>query len=250
VLIDEHSPVYELIDSLLSGREHTTESLRQCLIPSRSIYADRSRITKAGGLCSHITHAVLKAPNATYEFERFRSSWHPRMHFVFLSRDARDVVCSMGRLQHIPMVANQLRLIARHSDLMAKWDREITLLESGETPEHIKRALIWKLKTGLFEEFIKQPLDALAVRYEEFVRSPELWKRQVMEHVELEVVTGSALDHETVMRGMGPGGTVRRRKVDQHSVNQWMQQLSHSEERDIWEVTGELMTRLGYRRQP
>lgn len=248
ILVDENNQVYKLIEAILSDSPDKEQTFRRCLASARNLYLYDSRFTEHGILADSVTHLVFKAPNATYDFVRMRQRHHPHMHFVFVVRDVRDVVCSMQRLVHIPMVENQLKWIAGYEHLSVRFAEDLKIIQNTDTADPIRKALIWKIKTGLYTEFVRPPLKALLVRYEDLVSAPNHWIPRLLDHVDLADHADTALHHKDVFQGLGPGFTVRSRAIDKTSLNRWKRQLTPEQEQDIWTAAGGLMQELGYQR--
>ena len=247
VLIDEDTGVYPLLDALLLGSPSTGEILRRCLATARAAYTDGARFDAPDGSLGDITHIILKAPNATYDVARLRSLRRTGLHVVFAVRDVRDVVCSMQRLPHVPMVANQLARLERHPELATRFGPQIEVCRRPGSSAHVARAVIWMIKSSLHPEFVAPPLAASLVRYEDLVGEPAKWIARLLEHVGL--ANGDRpREHTSVLRGIGPGLTARERSVDQTSVGRWRRQLTAAEEEDVWQLAGPLMEELGYLR--
>ena len=248
VLIDENNSVYSLIETLLETPEDEEATLRQCLASARRLYVEDDRFDDHDTLGESVSHLVLKAPNATYAYEGLRHIHKGRLHFVFAVRDVRDVVCSMQRLVHVPMVDNQLGHIARYARISARFAEVLAKIRSPDTAESVRRALIWRIKTSLYTEFLPAPLRAFLIRYEDLVRAPNRWIPRILDHVGLSPQTEAVLHHEDVFQGVGPGFTVRTRAIDTTSLSRWQRDLDPEEEEAIWDVAGGLMTALGYAR--
>ena len=109
---------------------------------------------------------------------------------------------------------------------------------------------MWRVKTSLLFPLMDGPFNALRVRYEDLVDSPGSTSKRLLAAVGLptreEDVTRNSLNK--VYRGVGMGGTDRTGQIRQGSVGRWRDQLSTTEESEIWDVAGELMARLGYER--
>lgn len=248
VLIDENNGVYNLIGAVLTDAANKEHVFRHCLASARTMYVDASRFTEDGLLSDSVTHLVFKAPNTTYDYDWLCKIHHPRLHFVFVVRDVRDVVCSMQRLTHIPMVENQLKRIAPDQSLSTRFSKDLQIIQNDNTADHTRKALIWTIKSGLYAEYTRAPLDAFLVRYEDLVSAPTQWIPRLLDHVGLAGHADTALHHEDVFQGLGPGFTVRTREIDKTSLNRWKRQLTPEAEQDVWTVAGGLMQELGYQR--
>lgn len=249
ILIDEDQGAHDLAKAARTCSESFGRTLELSLSQARKMYTEDFRFSSPNMLDDSVTHLILKVPDATYDFDQFQQ-WHtPRMHFVFPHRDVRDVVCSMLRMPHIPIVERQLNLIALNQHLPDQFSDELSITRDPETPELTQKALIWKMKSQLLCEFAKSPLNALSIRYEELVDQQEYWISKLLDHVRLDQHK-DAYNHEGTFRGLGPGLTLRSRKIDDSRVNRWQDQLSAAQEKHIWNVAASRMQELGYARMP
>lgn len=247
VLIDEGDGSTELLRKACRQGALDPATLLPGLIKARAKYRDDERVDAAGRLAPRVTHVVIKAPNLTYEVDGLRRlSGQPCI--LFAVRDVRDVVSSMARLPHVPMIANQLALMRSTPAVSERFAAEIEQLQDESIPPHVKRAIIWKVKTSYHSEFSAAGIDALTVRYESLVEDPQAWRQRLFEHAGLD--PAHATNHEDVMRGIGPGFTMRGRPVDDASAQRWKRTLSDTEEQQVWDQAQPLMDELGYERQP
>lgn len=248
LFIDEDDQLYTWLDQTLKGPLAQQDGAWQQLVKkaNRKYRADFKRIDQHGDIENHVTHVVLKAPNATYSVNRLREQF-PDAAYVFATRDIRDIVCSMDSLSHIPMVDNQLRRITEHPDLCARFSEEVERLRDPMVALHRKRALVAKIKMSLLFDFQDAGLDTLRVPYEDLVQDIERWCRKLTAHVGLPF-DAVCMEHEKVFQGLGPGRLRRSRPVDKNSVARWTLRLAPHIEREIWDECKGLMRTLGYRR--
>lgn len=241
VLIDEKNGAYDLVDALLNDSGETDDILQGCAASARKMYREQDRFSSDGGLAPAVSHIVLKVPNATYHLERFRKGYRAHWHFVFAVRGVYDVVCSMKNLARIPMVENQIKLIQKDPGPSSQFSEEVRQMAAPQTPDHVRRALMWRIKTGFSAAFQADPLSALVIRYEDLVSDPKKWTYRVLDHCGMSDKTAA---HESVFQGSGPGGTDRTRAIDEQSLGRWSGQLTESERLDIGALTGDLMGEL------
>lgn len=247
VLIDEDDGATPLALALCSSGCLDPDLLRPALLKARTKYRDDDRITAEGDLGHGITHVVLKAPNATYELEALqRLTQPPRL--LFAVRDVRDVVASIARLPHIMMVANQVRRIRGNPAAAQRFSSDLERLDKADLAAHVGSAIVWRIKNSYQDQFTSAPLDAMLVRYEEVVGDTELATSRLYQHVGLQSLAHPG--HPDVMRGMGPGLTLRSRPVDSASVQRWQRSLTPTQEQEVWDEAGDLMRTFGYERTP
>jgi len=241
LLIDEPDGVMELIEALVADAPERHDLFLRCIEKAE---------TKYRAPTSDIHTVVLKAPNATYLVSEFEGSGHD-IRVVFATRDARDVVCSMLRLPHVPMASNQTRRLQASAMLSARFAEDLKALEDPDGSQIRKCAKIWKIKTSLYKEFLKSTLPTLTVRYEDLVQESATKIGELIEFCQLKTPKGDdPVRHDETMRGMGPGLTTRMRPIDRASLYRWQRQLDESSEQVIWNECGVLMTELEYHREP
>lgn len=249
-LIDEHNGVYPWIEAILEGKDETSIDLlfRQCCQKARGHYLNPDlKCDEQGILSKTISHLILKTPNLTYSADKISASF-PEPVCIFPFRDTRDVVVSMSKLDWIPMIENQLKLIKSNPGILSRFEAEVHDLENPNIQPHEARSYIAKIKMSLRDTFTYPNMRTLEVRYEDLIQKPDEWCDKLIQHVGLSV-QDNGMDHTEVLKGWGPGMTFRRRKIDVLSLNQWTHYLSKKEEEDIWRITQPLMEELGYPRQ-
>ena len=126
-----------------------------------------------------------------------------RVSIIYLLRDIRDIVASMKKLSHIPMVENQLRRMKSAPDIASRFAREIALLEDPDVAGHIKMATVARAKMSLVDLFEKEGLDVLRLRYEDLVKDPEGACRLMTEHAGMSP-SELCLSPRHDLWGMGP----------------------------------------------
>jgi len=242
-LIDEPDGLYDWSDAWLARSDGSSPLFERAIASAAAKYCDhRKDWRRAANVGDGLV--VLKAPNLTYRYAEL-AALRPDCRVVYPVRDVRAVVASMQALRSVPMVENQVRRLQHSPEMTARFHAELRRLTDPRVPRHVKCALVWRIKTGLYEQFRETGLETLVVKYEELVAEPASTGRRVCEHCALKWHE-SMLSHEGVLRGVGPGGTRRSRGIDTRSSARWRRMLSPGESRDVLEIGAELMTRLGY----
>jgi len=245
ILVDEEDGSLDLVKTLISNQD-VEETLRQALIKANTKYGKGDRVTSEGEPLEEITHIIIKVPNATY-FREQLVQLPLQISYLFSVRDVRDVVCSMARLPHIPMIENQVWRLKQIDSMHTRFSNELIDLVSPEIAPYVKRALIWRIKTSLYREFEAVPTSALTVHYEDLVTNPSDCINRILKHVGM-VIDTPLITHESSMKGVGFGFTFRKRPIDRASLNRWTRCLNSTEEEQIWQIAGTLMQELGYQR--
>ena len=220
--IDEPDGLYRWTSAWLAAEQQQSKILTEVVQQAAAKYRDKRQHFVSSGNLTH-TKIVAKAPNLTYSYVAL-ANVIPRPSIVYPVRDARDVVVSMLKLKHVPIIENQIRHIQAQPAVAALFAKELHLLNKATLPDHIKFALIWTIKTGLYTQFENVGLKPLLYKYEDLVILQESVIRAVLAHCNLPYEDG-VLNHPDTLRGDGPGNTPRQRSIDTQSVNGWMQLL-------------------------
>ena len=245
LLVDEDEGAYELLSSILERETLVAEVVLPILARANQKYKEPGRTDASGVPFPGVSHLVLKLPNATTEVEPLRRLRYPRS-VVFAARDARDVVCSMARLPHVPMLENQKRRLSGSPLVQSRFGPDLERLGDPRVPEVVRRAIVWRIKTSLYADFVAPPLNAHLLHYRDLVCDPKRTLARVLRHVGLP--EDEQAGHPRAMKGIGPGLTLRERPVDQASLDRWRRALGPEEEALVWAEAEPLMRELGYPR--
>lgn len=231
LVIDEDDGLYDWTNALLRG-QRSHELFSEITANAQRKYTTSYKNSKRN--ISNIETLVLKAPNLTYSWADI-SQTLPNSKIVYLFRSISAVAASIMRLETVPIIHNQTQRILDNSYLRNKYQKELLLLTRGNTPRHVKAAIIALIKMSLSSEFQQSGLDVCQIKYEHLVTSPEkniqrLLKRLNMPYEE------QCTYYQTQYQGYGPGLTSRTRKIDGHSITRWKHSLSSLEQSDIQDV--------------
>ncbi|MDB5093196.1 MAG: uncharacterized protein JWO85_1297 [Candidatus Eremiobacteraeota bacterium] len=247
VLIDEEDGLYPWFHAFAEGASDAGRLADEMFARARSKYREPERRFRTVGTrvqpAPGVTCIVLKAPNLTYDEVKISRLGVP-VTIVYPVRDPRAVVSSMARLGAIDFVGNQQRLLAERPAVAAAYERELQTVGDEAAPPWVRRAALWRIKTGRATAFRNHGLPMTQFRYEDLVRDP----RAAIAPLLAACALGGAPDLEAreAYRGAGPGGTDRTRAIDAASANAWTSALSASEERDVLATAGPLATAFGY----
>lgn len=244
LLVDEDEGAYDLLASILETEGLDRERAAPILAKADKKYKIR-RTSPQGEPLESVRHLVLKLPNATAEVGALSGLPYPKS-VVFSVRDVRDVVCSMNRLPHVPMLENQTARLGASPIVRERHAPALEKLRDPGVKKEVRQAIVWRIKTSFYADFAAPPLDALVVRYEDVVRDVDTTVRGLMAHVGMP--DNSPSYHPKEMAGVGPGLTLRERPVDRSSVGRWRRTLSDAVEEAVWAEAEPLMLELGYRR--
>ncbi len=246
MLIDEPDGLYNWFKKQGKMSGESGKMFEQLIENADKKYRPRhKRLRKRDGkLKPEIKHLVLKAPNLTYDFTKL-AQLDKDVSILYPIRDPRSVVASMSKLKQINMVANQIDWISANPKVQNLVAEDFEKLNNPDLPIHIRRAIIWKIKTGLFEQFKEKGLNPFVFKYEDFIASPEQMCRKMADHLNMDY-HHNFTQHDAIYWGMGPGFTERARPIDTISVRQWKNRLSPKQAREVIETTGELAAQFGY----
>lgn len=239
LFIDETDGLYSVI---AQGNAAVNESkLRSVVSTAKEKYVEE----KLPFLRVHDYKLVAKAPNLTYRYEEL-SRLKPTPKIIYPVRDVRSVVASILSISSKrPILPNQSQAIIGNQLLRETYAKEITILENSNTPDHVRAAVIWKIKSGAYLDFANVGLQPLLFRYEELIQSPALYARTLAEHCGLNF-ENQMLEHHKIMRGKGAGLTSRTRSIDSSSLTRWRDELSCAQVEEIMEIGEHTMMQLGY----
>lgn len=242
-MIDEFDGLYPFLEQVTGRQAAEKEKLELTISQAAQKYTDSRRHCASLSDIAEFT-LIAKAPNATYDYLHLQN-YPAEIKVVFPVRHVCAVVASILALNSVPMVANQIQRLVRHPQLAQELADEITLLNSLETAEHKKTAMIWRIKTGMYQRFTEHNFEVCRFRYEDLIQHPEASVREILRCCRL-AWNDSVLLHSESMQGQGPGNTSRTRSIDSASLSKWRSQLSAEECRDILAIAAPLMATLGY----
>ena len=242
LLIDEDDGLYNWVDNCLFS-EHEDRELTQTVFASadHKYKPQHRRIRVFMGkrkLVREVDTLVLKAPNLTYSFEAL-SKLPYNVQVIYPVRDPRAVVASMGRLSHIDMVGNQVKWMEKTPGISSLFEAELERLKSLKDEIHLRRALVWKIKSGLYTEFQRVGLNPFIFKYEKLVADKSKTLQDMCAHIGLDF-DERMTEHENYFRGMAVGLTFRARAVDKSSTQKWRNRLGPRQAREILEIAAPL----------
>ena len=249
VTIDENEGLYDWFEKFASNHSLAEGLFAEVLGRARKKYLDSEKRISIDGNGSHrltaeIHYLVLKAPNLTYSFREVAALEIPAT-VVYMVRDPRAVVASMAKFQHIPMVENQLRFLAKYPDLQNEFAAEIARMADQTELPHVRRALMWQIKSSLHDRFAAQGIPTLVLKYEDLIANTEEVCKKVAAHAQIPF-DAKMLSHGDVFRGLGPGSTKRNRPIESSSMSTWSKNLKAEAEKQVNEEVRETMSALGY----
>ncbi|HEV2363483.1 MAG TPA: sulfotransferase [Caulobacteraceae bacterium] len=244
-LLDEEDGLYDWFRAAAAGDADGGARFERLLALAARKYAEpATRFISMGEhrarLAPGVTRLILKAPNLTYDWTALADRPEPT-RIVYPVRDPRAVSASMARLSHIDFIANQLELLDAHPQTASEFSAERACLADASLSPAARRAIIWRLKSGLAHKFEACGLSVFRFRYEDLVAAPDRLARRLAEFAGL-TFDPSMLDLAKAYVGMDHGGTDRTRKISPRpaprpDVRADAEVLAHA---------GPLASRLGY----
>jgi len=248
ILFDEPDGLYPWFDKTEEGKLDEGHALKKLLNRADQKYKPDFKRKSGSGMeavfkpCVH--HLVLKAPNLTYAADQLAGLDLP-VSIIFPVRDPRAVVASMQGLDFIVEMDRRQLDWAQRFPKVAKANETLLQRMESETEQHVRLALVWKLKTGLSDSFHTAGLNPMVFRYEDFVAEPEAYRKSMLEHCGLSFQSSDPT-HAEVFQGRGPGLTERGRPVDAVSLHKWKDRLSPAQTSDIMHEAGSLAKKYQY----
>lgn len=177
---------------------------------------------------------------------------------IFLSRDCRDVVCSMLNLK----IGEDSWLQTWGIPIIEYWleNSEIFKSSFGSTIQQVKDsnyyevkmgALYWVFKNSAYLRYLQKGYPLHFVKYEDLVSNPKrtiqsiarflglLWEDSLLKHHEKS-------HSELSDKGLAVGRTDPKRRIDNSKVGQYQKQLTQQEQLAVLSVSESLLKKLGY----
>ena len=235
LLIDEPDGLYGWFAQTVDGKLNKGHALLKLLNRANQKYKPDHKRTNGSGVAvtlkPEIRYLVLKAPNLTYDYERL-AALDIDVKVIFPVRDPKAVVASMMGLDYIvKMDERQADWANKYSKISKQYEILIDRIQT-ETEQHIRLALVWKLKTSLLEAFKQSGLNPFVFKYEDLVANKDQYTRDMFEYAGLKTISGSST-YTKIFQGRGPGLTERERPIDKRSLEKWRSRLSISQAKQI-----------------
>ena len=248
VLVDEFDGLYGWFRDWAEAKPLADEATQRMLKQVVGKYRDATgRFRQVGDrveLSPEIDVLVLKAPNLTFDEETVAGLPVP-VTVIYPVRDPRAVVASMARLGHIDFLGNQLKLVRERPLMMARYAEDYARMADETASPWIRRAVLWRLKSGRAADFESTGLAVFTSPYENLVAAPRATATELMAACGFTDPERTPAAH-TVYVGTGPGDTDRTRPVDAASLDGWRAALSPAQEIDVLAAAQPLAGRLGY----
>lgn len=150
----------------------------------------------------------------------------PDMPVVYLVRNPYAVLLSMRKGEWFPQIPQDefLALLLGNDALVEAWTGRHEKLIRSCTSQYEQRMLLWALANRIAMSVLK-PGDALLLFYEDIMREPELFARQLIRHV------GGTFDESMLKNMERPSATARNahnHRAGEHLVR-WRQELTPRE---------------------
>lgn len=249
VMLDESDGIYNWFDMQIQNAPEASESFRSVLNRAAQKYKNSSEsfVYDSDNNCSlspEVEYLVLKAPNLTYRYKDFEKLGIP-FCVIYAVRDSRSVVSSMLELTQVNIVNNQLKLLKTCSNLRNEFHAEAAILTRGDQPDHVNFALIWRIKSALFQRYIDSGIASYLCRYEELIGDTARVCKEMLDQLGIPF-DESILMHHNVYDGTAQGETDRSRSVDRKSLNKWSSKLNDQQVREVLSISRSTMVLLEY----
>ncbi len=244
IVIDEEDGLYAWTSALINGDEKADELLLAAIHNAQNKYVEPERRFGVSGVLSKVNTLVLKAPNLTYSWSELGGVMLGA-RIVYVYRGVKAIVASMKKLQSVRIVENQTRYMLGNEIITQRFPSEIKLLCSESEPICKKMPLVALIKMSFITDFRKAGFDVKMLQYERLVAAPEQAVMRLLKHVGLDC-EDQCVHYSRQYQGVGPGFTVRTRKVDENSIYTWRHALSDEEKYSVDEIVGDFLDRHGH----
>jgi len=193
-----------------------------------------------------------------YGLKRRCRNFYHRDPILFITRDPRDVVCSMRALHvgesnwlqiyGIPIIQYWKQNSRQFAETFAS---ELEYCEKAERQEIALAALYWKFKNSAYLRYLDLDYPVVRISYEALVRDPKTATKNAMSLLDLpwedELFAHHEQRHTEIdADGKAIGNTDARRPISASSMNRYINELDVSNINIIREITSPLAEQLGY----
>ena len=180
---------------------------------------------------------------------------------LFMTRDVRDVVCSMRGLRNkdetwlrhwgIPIINYWIN---QSEEFASEYAKEIALTRKSGCKGAAIGALYWKFKNAAYNRYQQSGYPVVKVKYEDLVTDPGAQIQNVVGFLGLPWEEGLLGHHKlkhmgTDEQGVAVGGTDAHQKISSKSVGRFRSELSSEELEIIDLIAGDTAMQLGYQLQ-
>ena len=243
VVIDEEDGLYAWTSALMQGAGNSSDLYYAAIQNAQNKYVKPEKRFSTLDIIPRIQVLVLKAPNLTYSWSELASVM-PEARIVYVYRGAKAIVASMKKLQSVSIVENQTRYMLRNKTILQRFSHEMQLLCSNSEPACKKMTLVALIKMSFIQDFRKAGFDVEMLQYEKLVSTPKVEVARLLRSTGLGY-EDQCVDYHQQYQGVGPGFTLRTRKVDKDSVYTWRHVLSEKEQRCVDEVVRKFLDKHG-----
>jgi hypothetical protein len=243
LFIDEDEGAADLLEEYINAVQQGVAPLRVEYLNLRA--KKKYRYQDDRDTFHRATYPVLKCLNQVYDYLRIFENL-PAAKVIWLARDVRDVICSMRRIDH-PIEQKQVNRILSNPHITELYREETTALSKLEGKDHLRKALVWKIKTSLMEQAKLLCESVYVLRYEDLVKAPQETIENLFTYLAIPMDSAALEHYKAYNEGMAIGHTKRNAPIKQTSIGRWESELTQKEQSEVWELVGEYMGRLGYR---
>jgi len=193
-----------------------------------------------------------------YGLEKSIKNFYRNEPLIFLTRDVRDVVCSMKTLRGskdswlrewgIPIIKFWCQ---ESADFRKRYENDIAKIEKFQNYDVGMAALYWKFKNESYQIYKNLGMPIIKVKYEDVVTSPENPLKEIIEFLNLEWDNSLLCHHlishpETDESGFTIGNTDSHMPISTFHLHRYQDELSNSEINEIMEVSEHIMKMFNY----
>jgi len=178
---------------------------------------------------------------------------------IFLIRDVRDTISSMKTLKQGSTTWYQIWPQKSINfwkftipDFKTKYSKDLKKISTSKNKLLASASFYWKYKTDSIFEYEKNTSTVIRVLYEDLVNNKKNSIKKIIEFLNLDW-EDDLLHHEkkkhklTDKKGITVGNTNTKLPIFNKSVGRYQKDFSSSEIDEIWNISGDLMEKLGFK---
>jgi len=178
---------------------------------------------------------------------------------IFLLRDSRDVVSSL--IQYLQKdssyslgwIENIFNFWSEYMpNLLTKFQNELNIVKNSKNKIVSYVSLFWKIKTSSVLQYLDSNMSILPIKYEQLCVQPKNETMKICDFLDINweenLINHEKIPHDEINKdGTTVGKNDPAKPVFSSSINKYKKFLSSDEEKEILQITGDLMEKLGYK---